>query len=748
MDLVRQRAFRRGQEHQCLRCANPLQSQDGSWSYVGQDCHTIQPQDATMNLAWVLPSGAVATQNERAVILHEFGHVLGLLHEHQSPAHGGTAVVNVQAALDMYRTGQHWPDQQIYDQVINVYKMKDVSNFSEVDTKSIMHYPQPKELTGLKEDIGYNKELSDLDKAYMVLQYPRDTPHAQAAQWTFDYALSKINCPESVCQQMRTARAAIKDSNGKTDLSELRKILGDWSIAAHSKNTRASPAHDVDMDPNSGAAPSKVVFAGNGGAIPSSAPDPSQPLHADAPPTTPAFESEGPFIKVMYDKLMNFFPPGDGQYFALQFPTRYLDKASFAYDTSSVFSRFEKPVVVNEAEFRLTDALYNLGPIVGGPNGQSLSTNYVKILNSLVPSYEGIEARKQRELMRSWLLAETHPDEAAFISDSRLVVPNLDGSGVAKLSDGSGVQISTNGAADQVLPDQGGASTDGSLNAAKGALRGVEATGMTDARLMTRMEFSNTLTMEYLSAKQKWELDRDAQMQEAEAKNDPKEMEKLTRKLAHITGTQNAILSNKYANAVVRGHTHTVRELLGHLDVRTTAEMLQDAKDALRESALSSLYTASSVYPVQMEPTDWFQALDTGFTREDLSQTPELMEQAIHSKAMQIEALETRLATLRGFQVGDPKEARKAVDDAAKKHMDAMGASRKPTRRTRSVLSSLPSPSLGPSLPLVRLPSLLARPGRQPRATSMVTQTQRASSRPFWGTSSRSWTTLARRSPT
>ncbi len=351
--------------------------------------------------------------------------------------------------------------------------------------------------------------------------------------------------------------------------------------------------------------------------------------------------------------------------------------------------------------------------------------------------------------MRSWLLAETHPDEAAFISDSRLVVPNLDGSGVAKLSDGSGVQISTNGAADQVLPDQGGASTDGSLNAAKGALRGVEATGMTDARLMTRMEFSNTLTMEYLSAKQKWELDRDAQMQEAEAKNDPKEMEKLTRKLAHITGTQNAILSNKYANAVVRGHTHTVRELLGHLDVRTTAEMLQDAKDALRESAL----TRSTTLPRASIPSRWSlrtgsQALDTGFTREDLSQTPELMEQAIHSKAMQIEALETRLATLRGFQVGNPKKPKRRSTMQPRNTWMRWAPSRKPTRRTRSVLSSLPSPSLGPSLPLVRLPSLLARPGRQPRATSMVAQTQRASSRPFLGTSSKSWTTLARRSPT
>ncbi|SPO47202.1 uncharacterized protein PSANT_04890 [Moesziomyces antarcticus] len=634
---------------------------DGSWSYVGTDSHTLQLQDATMNLAWVQPSGAVPTKNERAVILHEFGHVLGLLHEHQSPAHGGIAVVNEQAALDMYRTGQHWPDKQIYDQVINVYKITDVSNFSEVDTTSIMHYPQPKELTGLKEDIGYNKELSDLDKAYMVLQYPRDKPHAQAPQWTFDHALAVIKCPESVCQQMRTARAAIKNSDGKTDLSELRKILGDWSISAHSKNTGTSPAHDVDMGP----------------AMPSSAADPAQPLHGDEPPpATPTnFVSEGPFIKVMYDKLLNFFPPGDGQYFALQFPTRYLDKASFAYDTSSVFSRFEKPVVVNEAEFRLTDDLFNLGPIVGGPNGQSLSNNYVKVLNSLVPSYEGIEARKQRELMRSWLLAETHPDEAAFISDSRLVVPNLDGSGVAKLAGGSGVQISTNGAvAGQLQPNQVSPSSDASLDAAKGALRGVEATGMTDARLMTRMEFSNTLTMEYLGAKQKWELDRDAQMQEAEAKNDPKELEKLTRKLAHITGTQNAILSNKYANAVVRGHTHTVRELLGHLDIRTTAEMLQDAKDALRESALSSLYTASSVYPVQLEPTDWFQALDTGFTREDLSQTPELMEQAIHSKSMQIEALETRIATLRGFQVGVPEEAEKTVKLAADAHMAAMGA--------------------------------------------------------------------------
>ncbi len=157
---------------------------DASWSYVGQDCHALEPQEATMNLASVLPTNAAPTVNERAVILHEFGHVLGLLHEHQSPAHGGTAI-DVQAALDLYRSDRRWSDQQIRDQVADVYNHYDVSNYSHVDVTSIMHHPQPKELTGLGSDVGYNTALSDLDKAYMVVQYPRDKPHPEAPQWTF-----------------------------------------------------------------------------------------------------------------------------------------------------------------------------------------------------------------------------------------------------------------------------------------------------------------------------------------------------------------------------------------------------------------------------------------------------------------------------------------------------------------------------------------------------------------------------------
>lgn len=48
--------------------------------------------------------------------------------------------------------------------------------------------------------------------------------------------------------------------------------------------------------------------------------------------------------------------PGGGQYFALQFPKRFLDKQSYAYALDGYFSRFNKPVTVNEAELALTDA--------------------------------------------------------------------------------------------------------------------------------------------------------------------------------------------------------------------------------------------------------------------------------------------------------------------------------------------------------------------------------------------------------
>ena len=51
---------------------------DGAWSYVGTDCRDIPLNEPTMNLGF-LDGGTAA---------HEFGHAIGLAHEHQNPAGG------------------------------------------------------------------------------------------------------------------------------------------------------------------------------------------------------------------------------------------------------------------------------------------------------------------------------------------------------------------------------------------------------------------------------------------------------------------------------------------------------------------------------------------------------------------------------------------------------------------------------------------------------------------------------------
>ncbi|KAH7027231.1 uncharacterized protein B0I36DRAFT_247443, partial [Microdochium trichocladiopsis] len=344
---------------------------------------------------------------------------------------------------------------------------------------------------------------------------------------------------------------------------------------------------------------------------------PARPQH-----TVEAAAGDGSFVQLLYKKLSELYCPGGGQYFALQFPTRFLDKQSYAYALDGYFSRFNKPVTVNEAEFALTDALYPVAPIVGGPNGQTLSGNYSKALNGLIPTFESVEVRRQREKMRQWLLKETKAGNAAFTVDTRLAIPGITEETAKELSQATGMTIT-------VGPER-----------------------------------------------KAWELERDTMIRQATEKlgADSKALENVTRQLAHITALEEAKLASKYTDAVVRGHSHTVRGYMGHLDIKSVAESLQDAKDSLRESALSSLYSASKVYPVAMLPADWFEALDTGFTREDLSQDPELIKAAVQAKAQLIDNLESQIANLRSFNKGDPEKAKQAVEEAAGRHEQAMTA--------------------------------------------------------------------------
>ncbi|RXW12186.1 hypothetical protein EST38_g13666 [Candolleomyces aberdarensis] len=111
----------------------------GSWSTTGKDAfHSQFEGQATMNLGWVYSWTTGATQGERGVILHEFGHAIGYLHEHQSPRRGDKLKLKEEEAIKYFKSTQSWTEQDVRRNFLDVYNRSEVSNYSTVDLTSIM----------------------------------------------------------------------------------------------------------------------------------------------------------------------------------------------------------------------------------------------------------------------------------------------------------------------------------------------------------------------------------------------------------------------------------------------------------------------------------------------------------------------------------------------------------------------------------------------------------------------------------
>jgi hypothetical protein len=140
----------------------------GSWSYIGTDALGIGQAEPTMNFGWLTPASEDSEISR--VVLHEMGHALGAIHEHQSPA---ADVPWDREAVYRYYGGppNNWTRDQV-DQNIFARYSRTTTNFSAFDRSSIMLYAIPNELTIGDYEVGWNRVLSDTDKSFMRAQYP------------------------------------------------------------------------------------------------------------------------------------------------------------------------------------------------------------------------------------------------------------------------------------------------------------------------------------------------------------------------------------------------------------------------------------------------------------------------------------------------------------------------------------------------------------------------------------------------
>jgi len=155
------------QPHQRSDIRISLTPDGRSWSYIGMQAKQIATNQPTMNFGW-LTSTTPQAEVDR-VVLHEFGHALGCIHEHQNPA--GEIQWNKPVVLEACR-GMGWSASDCQSNIFDRYAPESL-RLTKLDPLSIMMYGFPKEWTLNGVGTPWNTALSQLDKEFIARLYPR-----------------------------------------------------------------------------------------------------------------------------------------------------------------------------------------------------------------------------------------------------------------------------------------------------------------------------------------------------------------------------------------------------------------------------------------------------------------------------------------------------------------------------------------------------------------------------------------------
>jgi serralysin len=142
----------------------------GSWSILGKYCRRLtDTTKATMNYGWLRPGSS--DDELRRVVLHEFGHALGFIHEHQNPVN--SIKWNRDAVVaDLSGPPNNWSIEDIESNMFQQPSASEVSG-TPLDKASIMMYPIPASWTQDGFSTGLNTGLSEQDKKLVKQVYPK-----------------------------------------------------------------------------------------------------------------------------------------------------------------------------------------------------------------------------------------------------------------------------------------------------------------------------------------------------------------------------------------------------------------------------------------------------------------------------------------------------------------------------------------------------------------------------------------------
>lgn len=138
----------------------------GCWSYIGTDAKGVPRNQATVNFQDI---STFPEREFKQVVLHEFGHVLGLVHEHQSPV--AKVQWNRPFVYNHCKFNFGWDKSQVDINILGEFEATTIRH-STLDKLSIMGYYIPPSFTLNNESYPQNYELSEMDKTFIARIYP------------------------------------------------------------------------------------------------------------------------------------------------------------------------------------------------------------------------------------------------------------------------------------------------------------------------------------------------------------------------------------------------------------------------------------------------------------------------------------------------------------------------------------------------------------------------------------------------
>ncbi len=186
----------------------------GSWAYIGTDALEVPKSLPTINLGW-LSKDSPQSEIDR-VVLHEFGHVMGCIHEHQNPA--ADIPWDKPAVFAFYKQTQGWGEDEVETNIFKRYSASE-TNFSAFDLKSIMLYAIDERLTVGKYSTFWNYALSPTDKEFIGRIYPFETGlEVLALETPKNKNITQDDQIDIYTLDIKTERKYIIETTGNQDL--------------------------------------------------------------------------------------------------------------------------------------------------------------------------------------------------------------------------------------------------------------------------------------------------------------------------------------------------------------------------------------------------------------------------------------------------------------------------------------------------------------------------------------------------